>query len=67
MKILSEYHSKPIKYTPDVRMIFKKLDYENLTKIEEFYIEPLKEALEKLKRGLASLFTTGVNFWKVPL
>jgi hypothetical protein len=67
MKILSEYNSKPIKYTPDVRMIFKKLDYENLTKIEEFYIEPLKEALEKLKRGLASLFTTGVNFWKVPL
>lgn len=48
-------------------MIFKKLDYENLTKIEAFYIEPLREALERMKRGLASLFTTGINFWKAPL
>lgn len=23
--------------------------------------------MEKMKRGLASLFTTGINFWKVPL
>jgi hypothetical protein len=38
MKILSEHHEKPVKYTPDVRMIFKKLEYENLTKIESFYI-----------------------------
>ena len=45
MKTLSEHHEKPIKFTPDVRMIFKKLDYENLTKIEAFYIEPLREAL----------------------
>ena len=67
MKVLSTYHNTPIKHTPDVRMIFKKIEYEHLTKIEAFYVEPLREAFENMKQGLAALFTTGINFWKVPL
>lgn len=33
MRVLNTYHTTPVKYTPDVKMIFKKLEYENLTKI----------------------------------
>jgi hypothetical protein len=33
MKILNTFHTFPVKYTPDVKMIFKKLEYENLSKI----------------------------------
>lgn len=67
MRVLNTYHTTPVKYTPDVKMIFKKLEYENLSKIEAFYIDPLRESFENMKQGLAALFTTGINFWKVPL
>jgi hypothetical protein len=67
MKVLNTYHLTPVKYTPDVKMIFKKLEYEELTKIESFYITPLRDSFENMKQGLAALFTTGINFWKVPL
>lgn len=46
--------------------IFKKLEYTNLSKIESFYLTPYRNAFDAIKQGLCALFTTGVNFWKVP-
>ncbi len=46
--------------------IFKKLEYTNLSKIESFYLTPYRNSFDAIKQGLCALFTTGINFWKVP-
>jgi hypothetical protein len=49
LKVLSEDKSQPIKVTPDVTKIIKKLNYKDWSKnpIEKFYLRPLKTALTK--------------------
>jgi hypothetical protein len=59
--------AEPIKYKINPRNIFKKLAYENLTKIESFYLEPYRASFDAMKQGLCALFATGINFWKVPI
>ena len=61
------HHNKPIKYKIKPPNVFKKLDYTNLTKVESFYLTPFTEAFNTMKQGLCALFTTGINFWKVPI
>lgn len=67
LDILSTHHNKPVKFLVKPRDIFKKLAYTNLTKIEKFYLIPYKTAFDTMKQGLCALFSTGINFWKVPL
>lgn len=65
--LLMNYHNKPIKFKIRPPNVFKKLDYKELTKIEKFYLTPFSEAFNNMKQGLCALFTTGINFWKVPI
>lgn len=69
LKTLYEDKNQPIKVTPDVTKIFKKLNYENWQhkQIEKFYLHPLKVNLTKLKLRLAKLFSQGIDYWKLPL
>ena len=67
LDILSTHHTRPVKFTIKPKDIFKKLAYTNLTKVEKFYLIPYREAFDRMKQGLCSLFATGVNFWKVPI
>lgn len=61
------YQSKPIIFKIIPSNIFKKLSYTNLTKIEHFYLDPFTDSFTVMKKGLCALFTTGVNFWKLPI
>lgn len=61
------YHSKPITLKIRPSNVFKKLSYTNLSKVEKFYLGPFSDSFETLKKGLCALFTSGMNFWKVPL
>ena len=67
LDLLMTQHSKPILYKIRPPNVFKKLAYTNLTKIESFYLTPFTEAFNTMKKGLCALFTTGINFWKVPV
>jgi len=67
LDLLSTQHSKPVRFMIKPKDIFKKLAYTNLTKVEKFYLIPYKEAFDKMKQGLCSVFATGTNFWKVPI
>lgn len=67
LDILSTHHNRPVKFNIKPRDIFKKLAYDNLTKIEKFYLIPYRNAFDTMKQGLCSLFATGINFWKVPI
>lgn len=67
LEILSTHHSRPVKFMIKPRNIFKKLAYTNLTKIESFYLTPYRQAFDAMKQGLCALFSTGINFWKVPV
>ena len=67
LEILSTHHTRPVKFTIKPKNIFKKLAYTNLTKIESFYLTPYKNAFDTMKQGLCALFSTGINFWKVPV
>lgn len=67
LNILMTYHSKPIRQKIRPSNIFKKLDYSNHSKIESFYLKPFTEAFDTMKEGLCALFTTGINFWKLPI
>ena len=67
LDILLSYHSKPVLYKIRPPNLFKKLDYTDLSKVETFYLTPFTEAFNTMKQGLCALFTTGINFWKVPI
>ncbi len=60
------HHTKPILYKIRPSNLFKKLAYENLTKVEHFYLDPFRDSFDTMKKGLCALFTSGINFWKVP-
>lgn len=47
VRVLNEYHDQPLKYSPDVRNIFYKLNYEGwrASKIENWYLMKLEESL----------------------
>ncbi|CAD8047451.1 unnamed protein product [Paramecium sonneborni] len=61
--------SQAIKANPNVKLIFNKLGYENWqnNKIESFYLKPLLEAFEKMRRNLFCLMLKGINYYKAPL
>ncbi|CAD8139947.1 unnamed protein product [Paramecium octaurelia] len=61
--------TQAIKANPNVKLIFNKLGYENwqTNKIESFYLKPLLEAFEKMRRNLFCLMLKGINFYKAPL
>lgn len=61
------FQNKPITQKISPSNIFKKLNYENLSKIEQFYLNPFSTCFDSMKKGLCALFTTGINFWKVPV
>ena len=61
------YQNKPVLFKIKPSNVFKKLNYDKLTKIESFYLGPFREAFDTMKKGLFALFTTGINFWKVPM
>ena len=64
---LRTQHEKPIRRVIRPADIFKKLEYKDLTKVESCYLTPFTEAFNTMKQGLCALFTTGINFWKVPI
>lgn len=41
--------------------------YRPSNKIESFYLQPLLEAFEKMRRNLFCLMLKGMNFYKAPL
>lgn len=47
LQILNDYHSKSLKYNPDIHRVFNKLNYEGWknNKIENWYLSKLEEAL----------------------
>ena len=51
LKVLFDDKNQPIKVTPDVTRIVKKLAYHEWTKnpIEKFYLKPLKTAMTKYR------------------
>ncbi len=69
LNVIEKDPEKQIITNPDVRNIFKKLEYENWEKIpiEFFYLSKLRHSFFTMRKHMVKLFVNGIDFWKIPL
>ena len=55
--------------SPDVKNIFKKLEYSDWERspIEFFYLSKLRKTFFMARKHMVKLFVNGIDFWKIPL
>lgn len=69
LHVVEKDPEKQLRANPDVRNIFKKLEYANWEKspIEFFYLAKLRHAFFTARKHMVRLFANGIDYWKIPL